>query len=159
MRIAAKCSKEPQQGLKPILAEPLTKTRHLCCAGKYFPILAEIGVFQQNKPEADSICKCSIRHQGRRAAVRCDLHQCLQWAGKLTRCSSAAFDTKGGKEHFAAGASPRGSSPGIGPSSGHESERQVRNAVVNSEPKLSARVIRKSREVLALSISLVSLFR
>jgi hypothetical protein len=48
VRIVAKGSKEPQQSLKPIIAEPLAKTLHLRCAGKYFLILAEIGVFQQN---------------------------------------------------------------------------------------------------------------
>jgi hypothetical protein len=50
-----KASKKPQQSLKPILAEPLAKTLHLGCAGKYFPILVEIGVFQQNKPEVDGL--------------------------------------------------------------------------------------------------------
>ena len=48
MRIAAKGSKEPQQRFKPILSEPLAKIFLQLCAGKYFPILVEIGVFQQN---------------------------------------------------------------------------------------------------------------
>jgi hypothetical protein len=77
---------------------------------------------------------------------------------KTTTDSNHAFNIAP-KEPFAAGASPRGSSLGSGPSSGYESEHQVCNAVVNSEPKPSARAIRKSRELLALSISLVSLFR
>jgi hypothetical protein len=53
VRIAAKGSKKPQQGRKPILVEPLAKKFHLNCVGKYFQTLLENGVFQQNGPEAD----------------------------------------------------------------------------------------------------------
>lgn len=35
-------------GRKPILAGPLAKILQLLCVGKYFQILLEIGVFQQN---------------------------------------------------------------------------------------------------------------
>ncbi len=48
MKIAAKGSKKPQQGGKPLLAEPLAKIIYLRCVVKYFQILLEIGVFQQN---------------------------------------------------------------------------------------------------------------
>jgi len=50
--IVAKGSKKPQQGRKPILAEPLAKILHLSCVGKYFQILLEIGVFQQHRLKA-----------------------------------------------------------------------------------------------------------
>jgi len=52
LRIAAKDSKEPQQRFKSILAEPLAKIFLQLREGKYFPISAENGVFQQNMPFA-----------------------------------------------------------------------------------------------------------
>ena len=40
---------KPQQGRKSLLAEPFAKILHLRCVAKYFYILLENGVFQQNR--------------------------------------------------------------------------------------------------------------
>jgi len=60
VKIAAKGSKKPQQGGKPLLAEPLAKIIHLRCVVKYFQILLEIGVFQQNRREAVILYGCKM---------------------------------------------------------------------------------------------------
>jgi len=61
-----------QQRFKPILAGPLAEIFLQFRAGKYFPILTEIGVFQQNRPEADM-----VRMGGKRKFAAGANHQCL----------------------------------------------------------------------------------